>query len=227
MNSTLFLLCLSMGRMRKQGLKKLEEVWKSSHMTVPVSGEKRKQWHGHVNAQKWGWEHCIHKKPVRERDLDTPFTLLRKIYATFCHANFQARTFSGCLVFWEKIKKEWMDFKIIGRKTWNPCEQLELCAAAAPWKCSTCLLRAVYLSTGMVLVAVTKARQHMTRMHPFLAAALSLPKTMKSCLIMNWMNMIWTSTMKRNTRVRKICVSDVQCKWRTFPLLVVPKTLIS
>lgn len=27
--------------MRKQGLKKLEEVWKSSHMTVPVSGEKK------------------------------------------------------------------------------------------------------------------------------------------------------------------------------------------
>lgn len=121
--------------------------------------------------------------------------------------------------YWHKdLKAMWAAETVCWNLTSSPLEVF--CVSAT-------ISQGCDLSTGMVLVAVMRARQQVTRMHPCLAVALSLSKTMKSCLIMNWMNMIWTITMLRNTQVRKICVSDVQCKWRTFPLLVVLKALIS
>lgn len=123
---------VSMGSMRKWSLKNLEEIQDSSHMT----GQKKK------GRNELDTCECTevrlralypHKKRVRERDVGTRLVLLSKICATFCHENFQGKTSSGSLrimvpCIWEKIGKEWMDFQIIGIKTWNPCEQSGLCA---------------------------------------------------------------------------------------------------
>lgn len=67
-------------------------------MTVPLRGEKKGRNDMVIcECTEVRLKALYPQKSVRERDLDTQFTLLRKIYATFCHENFQGKSFSESL----------------------------------------------------------------------------------------------------------------------------------